>query len=159
MTIRFLTALLLALAAAPPAWAQADKFDSGDWWWIDTTGRGPGEEAILSNGEGVRRGDTVELDMFMIFRKPDGKNTIGVRVRDVVNCAAKTRANGVLAVIYADGRIVELPNPRVEERGAIDPQTTLYRFACTGERSLATHYGKGSRRQVVESLFAKYPGN
>ena len=157
MTFRLLAALFLSLIAAQPAWAQADKFDAGDWWWVDVTGDGTLPNLFLTNGEGVRRGDRVELDVFMIFREPDENGVSAVRVRDIIDCAGKTRANGATALIYADGRIVEPDSAAIEERGAIDPETSMFIFACSTNRSHATHIGPGSRRQVAVGLFDKYP--
>ena len=156
MKFRLLAALFVSLIAAQPALAQTDRLDSGDWWWLDVDGTGTLSAAFLANGEPVRRGDKVELNMFMIFRDPKPDGLTGIQVREVINCAAKTRANGMAAMMYNDGRVLDLNRP-VEERGALNPEATIYVFACSTDRTGITHYGPGSRRKITDQLFAEYP--
>lgn len=156
MKFRFLATLILGFVAAQPAAAQTDRLDSGDWWWLDARGDGvAGEGVFLANGEARRRGDKSELDIFLIFRKPDARGAIGIRVREVVNCAAKTRADGLVAVIFPNGKIVELEDQGFAERGAVDTNTAIYAFACTDDRRATPHFGDVSRRKLSDTLFAK----
>jgi hypothetical protein len=160
-TLALFAATVTALTALP-ATAQsgiptvADAYDAGDWWWLDTTGKGAGAAVMLVDGEGKRRGKRVELNSFLIDRSPDPNGPAGSMFTHFIDCKARTRRTILRTFFYADMRMTSLP---AVDMGKVSmaADAPIYRFACTADRPFATHFGPGSRRAVAEAIFAKYP--
>jgi hypothetical protein len=158
-----IAAAALALLPALPAQAQADDakpvadtLDTGDWWWLDVSGSGPSDALILVNGEGVRSGDLVTLNSFIIYREPKKGGYVGAHIISVVDCRAKTDSAELDTLLLADMRMVRIESLKREMK-PLDPGTVLYQFACTDDREQAHHLGRGSRRAFAAGIFTEHP--
>jgi len=156
-----LIALALAALTAAPVQAQeqtvTDSYDQGDWWGLDVTGEGvgSGDTVILVNGEAVRTGDRAELQAFLIYREPKPSGVTGSRSSVIIDCAARTQSAAKRSNFYAALRMREL-STAASAPTAIEPASALYRFACTGSRRYATHFGQGSRTRIAAGAFSRY---
>lgn len=163
MKIFRLIAALLAMGIATPAAAQnldtpivADTYDQGDWWWLDTTKRGPNEGVLLVDGEPVRQGDKVEIYTFLTLREAKGEY-VGMRIFSVIDCKTREIRAEMRTMFLADARMQALEPAMDMGTRTLEPETVFYQFACNGDRQYAKRYGKGSRRAIAADVLAKYP--
>jgi len=152
--MKLLPALAAALLLAAPATAQSvDPTDDGDWWLVAQSA----DIVILANGTGRRSGSRVELDLFVMRRKPHG-DMIGTRHRAPIDCAAKTADMWTLAVLYA-GRAPLALERQGSGMNPVKEPSLAYEFACTEKRAGMRHFANRSRNAVMAEILGEGSAN
>ncbi|NIJ65418.1 hypothetical protein FHR20_002380 [Sphingomonas leidyi] len=155
--MKFLIAALMTCAFASPALAQAltaDRFEGNDWWLVQPGGADSWN--VISNGQPRRSGDSAVLWLVALFSKPQANGATGVALSLIVRCTTRTTSRMEPFTLDANGDLKH--NSTIASMsGPMSITSPLYRFACTDDRTLFTHFEQRDRRAVIAELLARNP--